>query len=77
MGDNWPTSASDTPETVEATEASEVSELSREERVALATELTMLSKGMVKKIANGGLTQEDRQFVARRLLKAAKQFGKV
>ena len=60
--DNWPTNSS---------------ELSKEERLTLATELTMLSKGMVKKIASGGLSQDDRTFVAQRLLKAAKRYGKV
>ena len=62
FGDNWPTNAA---------------ELSREERLTLATELTVLAKGMVKKIASGGLTQDDRTFVAQRLLKAAKRCGKV
>ena len=62
--DNWPVSASD--------------ELSDEERHQLASELTMLSKGMAKRIAqNGSLSEEDRKFVATRLLGAAKRIGKV
>jgi len=61
--DNWPTNAA---------------ELSRNERTALAAELTELAKGMAKRIAaNGSLTQGDREFVAKRLLKAAKRVGKV
>jgi hypothetical protein len=63
--DNWPTNAS----------AELADELSEEERVALATELTQLSKGMAKRIANGGLTQKDRVFVATRLLAAAQRIS--
>lgn len=62
---NWPTNAS----------AEMAEELSSEERVALASELTQLSKGMAKRIANGGLTQKDRVFIASRLLAAAQRIA--
>lgn len=61
--ENWPVNAS---------------ELSKEERHQLASELTILSKGMAKRIAkNGGLSEEDRRFVAGKLLAAAKRVSKV
>jgi len=63
--DNWPTNAS--------TELAD--ELSEGERTALATELTALSKGMAQRMANGGLKQKDREFVAKRLLAAAKRIA--
>jgi hypothetical protein len=59
--DNWPTNAS---------------ELSKEERHKLANELTQLSKGMAKRIAqNGSLSEKERCFVASKLLSAAKRIG--